>query len=71
MLQGIGAQLPWPRAKRAAAWTGNPALPRQRSHLLAMPILASLAWRIYQASQDRTFLADVFQPLLDFLQRLV
>jgi len=45
----------------------KPGLAGQRSRLLAMPILASLAWRIYQASQDRTFLADVFPPLLDFL----
>jgi len=45
----------------------KPGLAGQRSHLQATPLLASLAWRIYQVSQDRAFLAEVFQPLLDFV----
>lgn len=36
----------------------------QRSKLLAMPLLASLAWQVYQASEDQDFLAEVF-PLLE------
>ena len=46
----------------------KPGLAGQRSHLLAMPILATLSRRIFQFSQDRVFLGIVFQPLLDFVQ---
>jgi len=46
----------------------KPGLAGQRSQLMAMPILADLTWRIYQASQDRIFLEDVFPFLLDFVR---
>jgi hypothetical protein len=45
----------------------KPGLAGQRSRLLATPVLASLTWRIYQVSQDRAFLEELFQLLLDFL----
>ncbi len=40
----------------------------QRSHHLATPILANLAWQIYQITQDQQFLSVVFPKLLSFLQ---
>lgn len=45
----------------------KPGLAGQRSRLLAAPLLASLAWRIYQASLDRTFLEEAFPGLLRFV----
>lgn len=44
----------------------KPGLAGQRSRLLATPILASLAWRIYETNQDRAFLADAYPGLLKF-----
>jgi hypothetical protein len=46
----------------------KPGLAGQRSRLLAMPILATLAWRIYQAEPDLQFLEEVFQALLAFVR---
>ncbi|HEX7975609.1 MAG TPA: hypothetical protein VF498_14460 [Anaerolineales bacterium] len=46
----------------------KPGLSGQRSRLLATPILASLAWRIYEASGDRAFLEEVFPSLLEFVR---
>jgi len=46
----------------------NPGLAGQRSHLLATPLLANLAWRIYQVDHDQAFLDEVFQPILEFIQ---
>lgn len=45
----------------------KPGLAGQRCHFLATPILASMAWLIYQWTEDRTFLEKVFPLLLDFL----
>jgi len=45
------------------AW---PGLGGQRSHFLAAPLLATMAWDHYQRSQDRDFLAEVFPKLLAF-----
>ncbi len=47
----------------------KPGLAGQRSGLMAMPILATLSWEIFQISQDRVFLEDVFEPLLKFIYR--
>lgn len=44
----------------------RPGLGGQRGRLLAAPLLASLAWRLYQATEDRAFLSDVFPRLLSF-----
>ena len=46
----------------------KPGLAGQKSHILATPILASLAWRIYQTSRDKNFLIDVFPGLLKFIR---
>ena len=44
----------------------KPGLAGQRSRLLATPILASLAWRIYETEDDRAFLEEVYPGLLNF-----
>lgn len=46
----------------------RPGLAGQRSGRLATPLLGDLAWRIYQFTEDRAFLSQVFEPLLDFLR---
>lgn len=38
----------------------------RRSGFLATPLLATLAWKIYQAQEDDSFLEKVFAPLLKF-----
>ena len=45
----------------------KPGLGGQRSRLMAPPILASLAWRIYQQCEDLDFLSEITPHLLDFL----
>jgi hypothetical protein len=45
----------------------KPGLAGQRSFILSTPILATLAWRIYQVTTDQDFLFDVFPGLLKFL----
>ncbi|MBI5933981.1 MAG: hypothetical protein HY867_09760 [Chloroflexi bacterium] len=44
----------------------RPGLAGQRAKMLAAPLLASLAWQTYQASNDDAFLAEVFPSLLKF-----
>jgi hypothetical protein len=44
----------------------KPGLAAQRGKLMAAPLLASLAWKYYQATHDEEFLADVFPKLLKF-----
>lgn len=46
----------------------KPGLAGQRSRLLATPILANFAWRIYNVTEERAFLEQVFPPLLRFFQ---
>jgi hypothetical protein len=45
---------------------GKPSLSGQRGRFLAAPLLASLAWRMYETSDDQKFLAQVFPQLLKF-----
>ncbi len=44
----------------------KPGLAGQRSFIIATPILANLAWRIYEACGDIHFLSEVFDGLLKF-----
>ncbi len=44
----------------------RPGLGGQRSKLLAAPLLASLAWKLYQTGEDESFLAEVFPKLQMF-----
>ncbi|KPL06454.1 hypothetical protein AMJ86_08450 [bacterium SM23_57] len=46
----------------------KPGLAGQRRRILATPILTQLAWRIYQATEDKSFLRNVFPKLLSFVQ---
>lgn len=45
----------------------KPGLGGQRGNRLATPLLSSLAWRIYQATEERAFLEEVYSPLLNYL----
>ena len=45
----------------------KPGLGGQQSKLLATPILASLAWRIYEHTEDKIFLEEIFPKLHKFL----
>lgn len=47
----------------------KPGLAGQRTEMLCLPLLARLAWSLYQQTGDRDFLAEVFSPLLKFLRR--
>ena len=44
----------------------RPGLAGQRAKMQATPLLASLAWELYQASGDESILAESFQDLLNF-----
>jgi hypothetical protein len=44
----------------------KPGLAAQRGKLIAAPLLASLTWKYYQATQDDAFLADVYPKLIKF-----
>jgi hypothetical protein len=46
----------------------KPGLAGQRSSILSTPMLASLAWRIYETCGDSKFLSEVFSGLLKFNQ---
>ncbi len=48
---------------------GKPGLGGQRSGLLAMPLLASLALNIYLYTEDLAFVQEVFPGLLRFFER--
>jgi hypothetical protein len=45
---------------------GKPGLAGQRGQMLAAPLLASLTWRYYQATQDEAFLVENFPKLIKF-----
>lgn len=45
----------------------KPGLAGQKSKLLCMPILARLAWGIFQYTEDEHFLREVFPSLLKFI----
>jgi hypothetical protein len=44
----------------------KPGLAAQRSKLIAAPLLASLAWKYYQATQDEGFLTEIYPKLIKF-----
>jgi hypothetical protein len=45
----------------------KPGLSGQQSNVLAVPILATLTWRIHQYSKDEDFLKEVFPHLLEYI----
>lgn len=46
----------------------KPGLGGQRSQVQAAPLLVSIAWRIYQHTEDNNFLEEVYPKLLSFFQ---
>lgn len=44
----------------------RPGLAGQRGKMLAAPLLASLAWELYQSTKDEAFLSESFPKLLAF-----
>ncbi len=46
----------------------NPNQPQEHGSLLAIPLMAGLAWQIYLRKRDPSFLEHVFEPLYRFLQ---
>ncbi|HKZ56020.1 MAG TPA: hypothetical protein VJ123_11105 [Anaerolineales bacterium] len=46
----------------------KPGLGGQRGRALSLPLLASLAWRIYQSTEDLAFLEEVFDRLREFFE---
>jgi hypothetical protein len=46
----------------------KPGLGGQRNGCLCIPLLASLTWKIYRQSEDRTFLEETVVGLLEFLE---
>ncbi len=44
----------------------KPGLAAQRGRIIAAPLLASLAWKYYQTTQDDAFLAEAFPKLIKF-----
>ncbi|OGO16593.1 MAG: hypothetical protein A2Z14_11555 [Chloroflexi bacterium RBG_16_48_8] len=46
----------------------KPGLGGQRNGALAQPLIATLAWKVYEHTQDRQFLRDVFPGLLEFIK---
>jgi hypothetical protein len=45
----------------------KPGLGGQRNGALAQPLIATLAWKVYEHTLDRQFLEDVFPGLLEFV----
>jgi hypothetical protein len=45
----------------------KPGLGGQRNKALCIPILAALAWRVYEYTEDRDFLAEIYPGLRRFL----
>lgn len=46
-----------------------PGMGGQRRGLLALPVLARLAWHVYQGTGNRAFIADVYPALTRFFNR--
>jgi hypothetical protein len=55
------------RRNEGGEFDWKPGLGGQLTNQLATPMLASLAWRIYQVNEDKDFLRKVFPPLLEFV----
>ena len=45
----------------------KPGLAGQRNRALCIPLLATLAWIIYEYTDDRDFIAEVYEPLKRFV----
>jgi hypothetical protein len=47
----------------------KPGLGGQRENQMVLPLLACLAWKLYQQTEDKTFIAEVFPALMRFFER--
>lgn len=47
----------------------KPGLAGQRANMMAMPLLASTAWAIYEITEDKYFLSEVLPGLTEFFLR--
>lgn len=47
----------------------KPGLGGQRAQMLSAPLLAATAWRIYEITEDRAFVGEVFPGLRAFFER--
>lgn len=54
--------------RQAGVIDWKPGLGGQRGGAMATPILVQMAWRIYQSTQDKQFLDEVYTPLLTYIQ---
>ncbi len=50
---------------QAGAVDMKPGLAGQRSQLLATPVLAGLAWKVYEVSHDRSWIEEAFPNILN------
>ncbi len=48
---------------------GKPGLAGQKAKFLAAPMLASLAWKLYDETRDEAFLQEAFPRLYNFFER--
>ena len=48
---------------------GKPGLAGQRARYLAAPLLASIAWDVYEDTQDEAFLQEAFPGLFSFFEK--
>ena len=60
----------WLAVSEADGWIDwRPGLAGQRSGRLCIPLLASIAWTLYEYDEDPAFIAEVFPGLLQFFER--
>ncbi len=60
----------WLAVREPDGWIdGKPGLGGQRNGQLCIPLLATIAWTLYQYDEEEAFLAEVFPDLLRFFER--
>ncbi|MBE2182296.1 MAG: hypothetical protein IAE89_02610 [Anaerolineae bacterium] len=65
-----GILLNYLAVQRADGWIDwKPGLDGQRQGMLCLPILAQLAWKIFEYTEDRAFLEQAYLPLVKFFER--
>ncbi|GAB4452317.1 MAG: hypothetical protein Kow00120_22520 [Anaerolineae bacterium] len=60
----------WLAVREPDGWIDwKPGLRGQRNGRLCIPLLATIAWMLYEYDEDRDFIAEVFPGLLSFFER--
>src|SRR5262249_8413315 len=63
----LGASRNWRDIQTAAGWIeAKPGAAGQHSNRLCPPMLAHIAWQLYQVTNDKAFLAEVYPKLSAF-----